>query len=387
LSPGNPLIMRIWIGFIFVLKDLLSEWRRTLMTVLSLTIIITGYLIPTALADAFATWGTQPVGSRNLVILAKGIIDPMESVISTEIYESLISKKPPGITAVSPVIYRHIRVNDRVVDLRAVPPQDWIPIYGLELAEGSLPNGNKQVMLTQGAQAALALNPGDPITIYGGSFVISGIVKASSLQFATIWMRLEDGQELFSEYDNYQAVYLQSSPEIDLETTRTACEQLPFLGHKYSVYLEDALYLEASRSSKDLLMVSRILVAIALFSIVFGSYNLTQLNLAEREHILSILRTIGYEAVTLASLKTAQSVLIGMTAFILASLLSYELLGWYQNGQILVFRGNILALTIQWNDLVLGFILVIVFTFIGAWIPTHLHANQPLAESLSVKRI
>ena len=134
-------------------------------------------------------------------------------------------------------------------------------------------------------------------------------------------------------------------------------------------------------------MVSRILVAIALFSIVFGSYNLTQLNLAEREHVLSILRTIGYEAGTLATLKTAQSVLMGMTAFLLASLLSYELLGWYQNGQILVFRGNILALSIQWNDLFLGLILVIVFTFFGAWIPTHLHASQPLAESLSAKRV
>ena len=68
----------------FTFKDLMHDRWRSLLTIISLAVVVAGYLLLASLSRAFLTVGKQSQVTNNLVILSADAIDPMESSLDEE---------------------------------------------------------------------------------------------------------------------------------------------------------------------------------------------------------------------------------------------------------------------------------------------------------------
>ena len=75
--------MRI-LGY-FVANDLIHDRWRSLLTVLSLAVVVVGYLLLASLAQAFAEFGKQSQVTGNLVIVSAEALDPTEGSLSEDV--------------------------------------------------------------------------------------------------------------------------------------------------------------------------------------------------------------------------------------------------------------------------------------------------------------
>ena len=63
----------------FTFKDLLHDRWRSLLTIISLAVVVAGYLLLASLSRAFLFVGKQSQVTNNLVIITADSVDPMES--------------------------------------------------------------------------------------------------------------------------------------------------------------------------------------------------------------------------------------------------------------------------------------------------------------------
>ena len=241
-----------------VLADLWAERSRTALSLLTLTLMAMGYMILAGFAESVRLFSEQSADRRDLVMVERGVLDPMSSQIDATMVEGIRSWVEGEGARISPCQFRHMRIEGQLVQLRACPLEDWQPVHHLQLAEGAWP-ASGEVAITEGASRSTGWQIGDRLTIYGTSFTISGLVRASGTKFLAVWMSLEDSGRLFETPNLYQVVMIQAAPEADAERLRAAIEAHPSLAGRFDVMFLDALFARYTEVVRGLLGVSQTL--------------------------------------------------------------------------------------------------------------------------------
>jgi hypothetical protein len=364
----------------FTFRDLLHDRWRSLLTILSLAVVVVGYLLLTSLAQALVILSKPAQVTNNLLILAADTIDPMDSSIDEGVLQTAMEIAPDQIRLAFPILFRHLTIDGQLMQVRAVALEEMSTSLALTLVQGDWPGGPRQVVVSEGAAELASWKIGSRVNIYGTDFQVTGLVHTDENAFGSVWMTYTEGQHLFGTSRSFQVGYLSLVPSADPVSVRAKLLADPRISAAYSVYLEHAFTDSYNRSNSNLLTLSGLMVLVSLLVVTFGIFNATSLSLTERSLEIGLLHVIGFSLHKLRSFLLARTLVLTLTAYSLGWLIS---LIFINNQRLhasvdLIFR----ALRLTLFSSLLGLGLALIFAFLGVWLASrHLTALNPLAGS------
>ena len=100
---------------LYAWKDIRHDWARSALSITGLAVLIFSYHLLGALSASFADFSRSPQVNRNLIVIDAALIDPSDAVLDQTAIDAARSLIPAEVSRVSPVIFRQIRVGERVV--------------------------------------------------------------------------------------------------------------------------------------------------------------------------------------------------------------------------------------------------------------------------------
>ena len=356
-----------------------------MLSLLGLAVIVFSFVILAALAEAFSSYLKINTLSQNLVVVRANIFDPAEDTLDPGVIEAAQSLGDTQISRIAPVVFRHTRLNGRVVQLRSTDIQHWQPVFHLQLIEGNWPAAQDELILGEGLAQSNQFEIGSTVEVFGRKFILSGIFRAPGSNFASVWLPIEAAWDLFGTERGYQALFLQVAAGADLSTVKDRLQNDPRLVDNYVVYLEDNYTrqnLERIKNFSDMMQIASLL---ALLGIVFGVSNLVNLSTVERSRDLGILRGLGFSTRALTNIISIRFLILSLAAFALGagSAIIYTL------GQQAFAPFYVLELPLVWKItpgiLFIGLFWVLALTLAGTWISTRGITRQRVAELIQIK--
>ena len=352
----------------FTIKDLIHDRWRSLMTIVSLAVVVAGYLLLASLSRAFLTVGKQSQVTDNLVLLSANAIDPMESSLDETVLQTAQAIAPERIQRVFPTLFRHMDIGGQILQVRAVPQDEMPAAMDLSLIQGDWPSGGQQVVVGYDLARAESWSIGSIVNIYGGDFQVTGLVRAKDNNLSAIWMTYPAGQRLFGMQHGFQVGYLVLAPSADPESVGAALQADPRIASRYTVYLENAVSEGYNQLNHNLVSLSSIMSIISLLAITFGIYNSTSMSLTERSYEISLLRVVGFTQGKLRGFLLSRALVLTLMAYSLGwGLLACYF--YYRNLYApLNFSEAPMYLGLTLSATLLGLGLSAVFAFLGVWL-------------------
>ena len=255
----------------FTFKDLMHDRWRSLLTIISLAVVVTGFLLLASLSRAFLTVGKQSQVTNNLVIISADAIDPMESSLEEEILQTAREIAPDQIQRAFPTLFRHMNIEGRILQVRAVPLEEMPTALNLTLLDdGTWPSGSRQIVVGEEIARVTSWRIGSTVNIYGMDFQVTGLVRAMENNLGAIWMTYPAGQRLFGIQHGFQVGYLPLVPSADPESVRALLQADPDISTHYTVYLENAVSNDANQVTHNLVTLSSLMAVVSLLAITFG---------------------------------------------------------------------------------------------------------------------
>lgn len=364
------------------LLDLLHDRNRSLLSLLGLAVVIFTFMVLSALSLAASIFLGDISSGTNLVVIRADLFDPAEDRLPPDVIEAALSLGETRVSRVAPIIFRHTRLNDRIVQLRSADFAAWETVFHLQLVRGQWPQPPNEVLLGEGLAQINRLDVGAKIQIFGQDFTVSGISRAPGSMFASIWMPLETAQSIFGPERGYQALFLQVAPGTDPFNLKTELQNDPRLADEYAVYLEDNYAhqnFDRMNGFNDLMKIASIL---AVFGIVFGVSNAVTLSLVERSRDLGILLGLGFSSHALVGLVWLRFLLLSLLAYILGAGLALAYTSWqglFASFYVLEFP---LRLEITPAILLEGLAWMLALSLLGTSLSTRSFARQRVVDLL-----
>jgi hypothetical protein len=361
----------------FVFRDLLHDRWRSLLTILTLAVVVVGYLLLAALAQAMVSLSNRAPITNNLLIIESDIIDPMDSIVDEAVLQTAREIAPNEIRLALPIIFRHLTVEGHIVQVRAVDIEGIADTGALTLVRGRWPDEPRQVVSSEGAAQLASWKIGSTINIYGTDFQVTGLVHNEENAFGSLWMTYPEGQRLFGTSRGFQVGYLVLVPSADPENVRARLLADPRISDHYSAFLEHTYTDSYNQSNTNLVILSNLMVLVALLALTFGIYNATTLSLAERSLEIGLLNVIGFPLNKLRVFLCARAVALTITAYGLGWVVSLIFIEQQRlrASVSLVF----LALRLTLSSSLIGLGLALLFVLLGVWLASsRLFSLKPL---------
>jgi len=364
----------------FTFRDLLYDRWRSLLTIISLAVVVVGYLLLTSLAQALVGLSRQAQVTNNLLILAADTIDPMDSSIDEGVLQTAMEIAPDQIQLTFPILFRHLTIGGQLMQVRSVPLEEMPSSLALTLVQGDWPEGYRQVVVSEGAAELASWKIGSSVNIYGTDFLVTGLVRTEENAFGSVWMSLTEGQRLFGTSHGFQVGYLSLFPSADPESVRARLLADPRISATYSVYLEHAFTNSYNQSNSNLLTLSGLMALVSLLVVTFGIYNATSLSLTERSLEIGLLHVIGFTLKKLRIFLLVRALALTLTAYSLGWLISLIFI----NHQRLHASVDLIFLSLRLTPFssLFGLGLAVIFAFLGVWFASRrLTALNPLTRN------
>ena len=354
----------------FSLADMLHDRSRTLLSITGLAVVVASYFILFASGRAFSSYLNVTTVSRNLIVIQNDMIDPSVAFLEPQVIQAAQDLIPATIRRISPIVFRHTRVGEHLVQLSATAVQDWEPVYHLVLLKGAWSGKGREIVVSEGIALANAWQVGSTVQIFGSSFSISGIFRSPGTAFASVWMPIETFRALFDTQRGYQALFVQPAVGVDPDTVRLRLQNDPRLADGYAVYFEDNYTRRKFQTLKDLSSMMTVMSGVALLGIVFGIFNAATLSTVERGRELGILLGIGFSHRTVRRLMLVRSILQGLLAYGVGLAAADLFFTSQQAFAPLVILGLPFSLKITPDMAASGLAWVIALALLGAWLST-----------------
>jgi len=364
------------------LRDLAHSRSKAILNSLAIAAVVFTFLLLSALAQTLGDLSQEADIGRNLVVIEGDIIDPSDATLEPAAVLAAEQLAPDLVSKVSPVIYRNLRLNDRLVQFRAANIADWPSIHHLSLVEGRWPEGAGEIVVSEGVTSLDDWGPGSTLTIFGSEFEVSGVVRFEGTAFASVWMDLPVAQALFGPDRGYQLMLIEIASGADADESRAALQAHPALSGRYQVFFEDNYTRRNTRILEDIQGTARAMGIIALVAIVLGSYNATALSLVERQRQIGIMRVVGFGPNSVRQLLLLQAIMQGLVGFGLGLLASMLFVAYQQNTAQLYAFGWPLTFRLTPEIVVLGLIFTLGLAGIGAVLATRTMLAATPAEAM-----
>jgi ABC-type lipoprotein release transport system permease subunit len=363
-------------------KDLLHHRGQTLFNVLGLAVVVFNYLILTALAQTMDGLVQENRLNRNLVVVQADMINLGDASLGPEVLQAAQELSPGWISLFSPVIFRQLRLDGQLMQLRAARLEDWEPLFRLELIAGSWPDSDSELAIGEGAARVSGWQVGSQVRLYGRAFTASGIFRSPGTVFASVCLPLETAQQLFAPRRAAQLLYVQAAAGVDAEDLRQRLQSHPALAGRYSVYFEENYTRRNTQAVKDIASLMRVVSASAMLAVSLGIYNATSLSLVERSHEVGILRAVGFAPAAVLRFLLARALLLGCLAYA-GGLAAAALFAAHQGATEPLFVYSWpLIYQVDWVNAALALGWMSALAPVGAWLAGRQWLRQGVCESL-----
>lgn len=366
----------------FLRKDLLHHKWQTLLHVLGLAVVIFSYLLLTTLAQTLDSLLKENRVNRNLVIVQTDLVDMGAATISDDVMQVVQELEPSVISRISPLIYRDMRIDGHIVQLRGAPLEDWETIHHLELREGGWPANNSEIAIGEGMARANGWDVGTVLRIYGKDFRVAGIFRAPGTAFASVWMPHQAALSLFAPRRDNQFLVIQAAPLVDAEALRARLQADGRVANGYAVYFEVNYIQRNTGALRDVASLMRVAGWIALLGVTFGVYNAAQLSLYERSREVGILRAVGFSAFSVNWILFVRSLGLGGVAYILGLLVAWSYAGLYSTAEPMFIHGMPFLFKVEPFQALWALGWVCVLAILGAWLATRTFLRQNVSDIL-----
>ena len=369
--------------FRYIVQDILHDWGRSLLTVMTLAAVVAAYLILTALSEGYRNYGLEGSSQfTNLMVMESNALDPMDSSLGSDVLQAVKSTKIQQVQRVSPMIFRHMSIDKRIMQVRAAPVEDMPTVYRLVLSQGSWPMKDDDLVASEGVIQITNWKLGNVVQIYGSDFHLVGIVKASGSKFSSLWMSLQAGEKLFGSKRGYQVIFIQLKPDSNVEEVLASMEaRFKTLG-RYGVYLESQVSERYNQTTLGIRRLNLLEQIIALLAASFGTFCATSLTLLERFREIAILRCVGFIPAAVRRFLFVRILLQVIAAYLIG--LGFVLMYVHvrQTLDPIVIQAAALPLSLPGWSIALGLILAVSFAAFGVWLPTRSYFKISAAEQL-----
>jgi ABC-type lipoprotein release transport system permease subunit len=355
---------------IFLCRDMFKDGWRTTITLLNLIIFLCCYFCLAALAKAAYQFGRQDQQHNTLLVISKNVFNPGDSIIHENNFLPIREFEPGQVAAVSPLIYRLLRIDDYLIQVCGGRNQDFESVFGLRLSGGRWPKADNEVLIGDGAALLAHWKIGQTLSIYGEEFTVTGTVTVPGTRTSSVWLPLESAESLFNTQGVYQFAWVKIAAGVDADTVRASLQADPRLNTHYDVFFVDALYKQYAEALQDIKTISLVLAGFSLALVIFGVYGSVYLTLSERNREITILRAIGFSTNTIRGLLILRSLILIVIAFIVSWGISTALLARFDQLSPLTINTLPLPVVVEGNILGLGILLSLICGCIGVWIPT-----------------
>ncbi len=367
-SSKGDLLLKVRQLLIFLIKDLLRDGWRTTITITNLAVFLCCYFCLAALSKAAAAYGTQDEDRSSLMVIQNNVFDPGDSLLSEEQITPIRELMPGKINAVSPMIFRLLKIESHLIQVRAVPLADFEPVYHLVLTSGNWPAAS-EVVIGTGTVAMTGWEIGREIRIFGRNFTISGVISSPGTKSSAVWMDLTSAEVLFGTTGVYQFAWANVTPGMDAEEVQFILQTDPRLSARYQVYFVDHLYEQYARALNDVAGISSVLVLLSLLMVMFGTYGAIYLTLSEREREITILRAVGFSSNSIRSILSIRTLIQVIIAFSFSWIISTIILNTISVKYPIVVRTILLDVNITPGIFLLGLLLALIFGWAGVLLP------------------
>jgi len=372
----------MWLFLRLSFEDLIRDRSRTLLSLMGLAFVIASYFILAAMSDAFSYYLNNTDLSRNLIIIEKDVFDPADAVLGQEVITAVQDLIPGMINRISPFIFRHTNAGGKVLMLRSAEQEDWEPVFHLELVAGSWPDVSNEIVVDEGFANANQWDIGSNLQIFGAQLKISGLYRAPSAAFASIWMPISTFKQIFKLKSGYQALYAQISIGVDPEVVRTRLENDPRLKGTYAVYFEDNYVRRNTQALQEMSSLNLISSLVALLGIIFGIYNAVSLSTVEHGFEIGILLGIGFSKTSIRCFLLVRTVWLILLAYITGLILALVYTTIQKSISPLFIFGLSLNLRITAVMAITGLCLVVILSALGTWLSTRRLFDLQIVELL-----
>lgn len=345
----------------FVLRDIAADWRRSLTHVGAIVPIAAAYLILIAISGGLRG-ESESIEAQDLVLLSPNALDPSSGRLDPSVLDLAVEVGGDDILSATPMIFRPIRVEDRVLQLRATPIETWQSVHDLTLLDGAWPDEGDQIVITEGIAIATDWAVGTRTEIFGTEFEVSALVRGPGTKFASVWMRYQRADRLFEGQSGFQMVTIEPDPGADPVELQERYDAVA--DGRFSVYFEADLAEQQSARGEAARKLATVSTIVGIAALVFGGFNLAAIALAERSRDIGIARAIGFSRSTIGSVAIVRSALLGAAGFGVGALAALGALSLTTSTTIrsFVFEPRIPAAS--W---VLGAVITIGVSTLGSW--------------------
>lgn len=358
------------------LGDLRAEPLRTALAILVLTPIAASWFLLATVSGSLASLG-HAGEARNLVVTQQDVFDLSNIRLADDTLAAARAAAGDDAESVSALVLRVVKLDGRVLQLRAAEPDLWQPVHGLSLMRGRLPDATADEMaITESVQAATGWQVGDVQRVFGVQFTITGVLRGSGTKVASLWLPLQRAEVLFDRPGEFQMAVVRLRPNVDGDAVR---DRLRVALPDALVLDESAVQAEATRGVRSLGEIATISTAIGIIGLAIGCANTTALTLAERARTVGLLRTLGFTPRAVRSLLAIRALLLTVAALVMG----FAIAAWFAADRpSFVLRSYTIAPRLEPLPVLAGCVLSLVCAWLGAAIAARRVLAAPVTEVL-----
>lgn len=295
------------------LGDLRAQPLHTLLAVLVLTPMAASWFLLATISGSLDLLGKTGF-ERNLVVTETDVFDLANIRLGDDELAAATAAAGDDADSVTAAILRVVRMDERVLQLRAADPATWLPVHDIRLLAGRLPDAAAdEIAVTRAVTVATGWKVGDRVRVFGTEFTITAELQGSGSKVAALWLPLERAEALFDRPGEFQMVIIRLRAGADGDDVRA---RLRAAMPGYLVVDESAIDAEATRGVRSLGDLALVFTVVGILGLAVGSANATALTLAERGRSVGLLRVIGFGPRSVRGLLTMRALLLTSAALV-----------------------------------------------------------------------
>ncbi|CAB4363232.1 MAG: FtsX-like permease family protein [Actinobacteria bacterium] len=295
------------------LGDLRAEPLRTLLAVVVLTPMAASWFLLATISGSLDRLGKTGF-ERNLVVTETDIFDLANIRLGADELTVATAAAGRDADSVTPAVLRVVRMDDRVLQLRAADPAIWTTVHDVRLLAGRLPDASAdEIAVTSAVTVATGWKVGDLVRVFGTEFTVTAELQGSGSKVAALWLPLARAQKLFDRPNEFQMVIVRLRSGADGDDVRA---RLRAAMPGYLVVDESAIDAEATRGVRSLGDLALVFTAVGIVGLAVGCANATALTLAERGRSVGLLRVIGFSPRSVRGLLTMRAMFLTLAALV-----------------------------------------------------------------------
>ncbi|MFM7063618.1 MAG: ABC transporter permease, partial [Actinomycetes bacterium] len=306
-----------------VLKNLLRQRVRTLLTVVGITVGIATVVALGAItagmkgtADEFIT-----AGEAQFIVAQKGAADLSFSRLDAAVLPAVAAV--PGVAAVSGLQLEIMKVGSNPFFFLGGVEPSMLRSQGLSLARGRLPRGGDEVVLGTDAATDLGVDVGGSVTLGGTTLRVVGVYDTR-----VVWQRgggfapLDTVQQMVDRPGVVTLAYVTVAPGADPDAVAAAIRR------KVPEVVTISGADEYGQVDQGFTLIDGASTAISVLAILIGGIgvmNTMVMAIFERTREIGVLRAVGWPAGRVLRMVMAESLVLCLVAAALGALVGVAL--------------------------------------------------------------